>query len=240
MKKILSLITVLGISTSLMAQDIKLAPEVGGLYQTMILKLNDEVLETQFQPGLRLGLNLDIGINTNFSIQTGAFVHLNSGTESYHEKNYFLGSGLPTSDKDSRRYHINYLRIPVYALYKTGKEFDDPHFFIGAGPYVSAVIGGRFEQEYTNTLNGEPLTKRYDYALRVGNEEKDNVKRFDFGVQATIGYEMPFGLYFRGHYGIGLLNVYPGSLNRSHFRNHGGGISVGYFFDLSQRNVWER
>lgn len=240
MKKILNIVAFLGLSASVFAQDLKIAPEVGGTYQTMIQKINDASFETKYQAGLRLGANVDIGLNTNFSIQTGLFLNLNSGAEASFTRNYFLGSGLPAKDQDNRRYHLNYLQIPIYAVFKTGKEFDDPHFFVGVGPYFAAVIGGRFEQEFTNSLNGMDLTKRKDQPISIGTELKDDIKPFDLGVQATIGYEIPIGLYIRAFYGIGLLNVFPGKLPDSHFRNHGGGITVGYFFDLTQKNMWER
>jgi len=240
MKKILSILTLIGFGLSTTAQDIKIAPEVGGTYQTMLQKLNGATFETQFQTGFRMGGNVDIGFNKNFSLQTGVFLNTNAGTESYHEKYYSLGSGLPTSDQDSRRYSITYLQVPVYALYKTGKEFDDPHFFVGAGPYFAAAIGGRFQQEYTNILNGNERTNRKDDGISIGNEKKDQIRPFDLGVQATLGYELPIGLYFRAFYGVGLLNTAPGGGSENNFRNHGGGITVGFFFEMTHKNSWER
>lgn len=239
MKKILSILTIFGFSVQAMAQDIKVAPELGGTYQTMIQKLNGYNYQTNFQAGLRVGGIVDIGYNKNLSIQTGAFVNTNTGTQSYHEKFYALGSGLPTSDQDTRNYSITYIQVPVYALYKTGKEYDDPHFFIGAGPYFAAAIGGRFQQDYTNTLNGNERTVRKDDGIAVGNEKKDQIRPFDLGVQATLGYELPVGLYLRAFYGVGLLNTAPGGGSNNNFRSYGGGVTVGFFFNLTHRNSWD-
>jgi hypothetical protein len=239
MKKFISMISLLGLSAAAMAQTIKIAPEVGGVYQTMSQKLIGSTRETQSQFGLRVGGVLDIGFNKHFSLQPGLFFVTNSGSESNYTYNYATGAGLPTSDQDRRRYHITYLKVPVYALYKSGKEYYDPHFFIGLGPYFAVALGGRFQQEYTNTLNGEDITKRYDYPMPFGNEPKDKMRLFDFGLQATAGYETSFGLYFRAFYGFGLLNVAPDGNADNNFHLQGGGISVGYFFDLSHKEPWE-
>lgn len=240
MKKYFTFIALFAFSYSVKAQDVQLAPEVGVLYQSMTQKINDSKYNTEYQIGAKVGAHLDISFNTRFSLQTGAFLQLNTGAESSFTKNYYLGSGLPTSDKDVRRYHINYVKVPLMAVIKTGAEFDDPHFTVGFGPYVAYAIGGNFQQEYTNTLNGEPLTKRYDEPLKIGNHIKDHIRPFDFGLQAALGYELPFGLYFKAHYGVGLLNVFPKGVPNSFFRNHGGGLSAGYYFDLTKRKVWER
>lgn len=240
MKKFLSILTLFGFSVQAMAQDIKVAPELGATYQNMIQKINGYNYQSNFQAGFRIGGNVDIAYNKNFSIQTGAFINTNSGTESNYERFYALGSGLPTKDVDNRRYSITYVQVPVYALFKTGKEYDDPHFFIGAGPYFAAAIGGRFERDFTNTLNGNERTNRTDDGISIGNTLKDQVRPFDLGIQATLGYELPVGLYFRAFYGVGLLNTAPGGGSYNNFRNHGGGVTAGFFFDLSQKNSWER
>jgi len=239
MKKILNLLLLIGLGTTTMAQTVKIAPEIGGAYQTMSQKLYGAVRTTQFQLGLRLGGIVDIGFNKHFSLQPGLLLVTNSGTESNYRRDFATGAGLPTSDQDRRRYHITYLKVPVYFLYKTGKEYYDPHFFFGGGPYFAFALGGRFQQEYTNTLNGADITKRYDYAMPVGNGPKDKIRPFDLGLQATAGYETTFRLYFRAFYGIGLLNVAPNGNSANNFHQQGGGLAVGYFFDMSHKEPWE-
>lgn len=230
MNKILSTLILLGISAASFAQPVlKIGAEVGGTFGTMSQKLYGETREIQFQAGFKLGGVLDVGFNDHFSLQPGLFLTTNSGSESNYDKYFSTGAGLPTSDHDYRRYHVTYLQLPVYALYKTADEYSD-RFFAGLGPYLGVAVGGRFEQEYTNTLNGVEIPKRYDKAIAIGYDRKDEIGRYDFGLQATVGYETLFGLYFRAFYGYGLLNVAPNPDSENAFHNSVGGITVGFFF----------
>jgi hypothetical protein len=230
MSKILSTLVFLGISATAFAQPVlKIGGEVGGTFGTMSQKFYGETRETQFQAGFKIGAVLDIGFNDHFSLQPGLFLTTNGGSESNHDKYFSTGAGLPTSDHDNRRYHVTWLQLPVYALYKTGDEYSD-RFFAGFGPYIGMAIGGKFEQEYTNTLNGQDITKRPNSNLRIGYEPKDQMGRYDLGLQATAGYETLFGLYFRVFYGYGLLNVAPNPDSENAFHNSVGGITIGFLF----------
>lgn len=232
MKKILSIVALLGLGATAVAQDIKVGPEIGATYNTMWQKLNGDSRETNYQFGFRVGGVADFQFNEYFSIQPGLFLSVNNGTESYYERFYKTGSGLPTSEKDRRNYQVTYLQLPVYALYKTGKEYDDPHFFVGIGPSFNLAVGGTFKQEYTTALNGVDIPKRYDYSMPFGNDRvRDRMRRFDLSANITAGYEMPFGLFFRAYYGLGLLNVAPSGNSDNCFRNSGGGLSVGFLFN---------
>lgn len=240
MRKFLSLSTLLACSIALKAQDIKIGPEAGGIYTTMSQKLNGESRETNYQLGFRFGAVGDIEVAEQFAVQSGLFLSVNNGTESYYERYYSTGGRLPASEHDRRNYNITYLQLPVYALYKTGKEFDDPHFFFGIGPVFNYAIGGRFKQEYNTTLNGVDRLNRYDYSLPLGNNRAlDRLRRFDLSANVTIGYEAPSGLFFRAHYGIGLFNVAPGGDSDNRFRNSGGGLSIGFLFKTSNKPHWE-
>jgi hypothetical protein len=240
MKKILSIFTLLGIGAMAHAQDIKVGPELGANYVTMSQKINGESRETNYQVGFKVGGVADFQFNEYFSVQPGLFLSLNNGTESYHERFYKTGSGLPASEKDRRNYNVTYIQLPVYAMYKTGKEFDDPHVFFGIGPSFNYAIGGRYKQEYTTTLNSVDIPTRYDYSLPFGNDRtKDRMRRFDISANVTVGYETPFGLYFRAFYGLGLLNVAPAGNSDNCFRHSGGGLSIGFLFKTSDRPHWQ-
>jgi len=224
----------LGLGASAMAQDIKIGPEVGATYNTMSQTIQGKNYSTNYQFGFKAGAVADFNFNKSFSIQPGLFVSINNGTESNYQNFFKSESGVPQSTTDHRNYDITYLQLPVYALFKTGKEYDDPHFFIGVGPSFNMGIGGTFKQEYTNTLNGVGIPTRYEYSIPYGNDRaEDKLRRFDISANATLGYELPIGLYFRAFYGIGLLNVAPGSAYDNSFRNSGGGISIGWFFNVT-------
>lgn len=231
MKKILHTIALLGLGTAAMAQDIKVGPEVGATYGTMSQKINGVSRETNYQFGFKIGGVADFRFNESFSIQPGLFLSMRNGTESNYERFYKTGAGLPTSDHDRRNYEITYLQLPVYALYNIGEYDDEPRIFFGIGPSFNYAIGGRYRQEFSTRLNGIDRPTRYDYSMSFGNDKVDDQLRpFDISANVTVGYEMPFGLYFRAFYGVGLLNVAPSGDSDNRFRNSGGGLSIGFFF----------
>lgn len=239
MKKILSIITLIGLGSPAMAQDIKVGPEIGATYNTMYQKLNGAKRETNYQVGFKIGGVVDLPLNEMFSLQPGLFLSLNNGTESYYERNFKSGAGVPNAQRDRRNYGVTYVQLPVYALFKTGKEYDDPHFFFGIGPSFNYAVGGGFKQEFTNTINGEDRTSRYDYSIPIGNSKtKDKIRPFDISANVTVGYEAPFGLFFRAYYGVGLLNLAPSGDSDNKFRAHGGGLSVGFLFNTTHGPRW--
>lgn len=229
-------ISLLAISISVLAQaqmTIKVGPELSGQFMTMTQKINGQKRDALYQPGAKIGAVVDLGITEHFFLQPGLALAFNHGSESTYTRNYSTGAGLPTSERDNRVYHVNYLQLPVLALYKSGEEVDS-RFTLGGGPYLGVALGGRFEQRYTNTLNGVDITKRYDYSIPVGYERKDKIGTLDLGVQATAGYEMPFGLYFRIWYSVGLLNSAPNPDADNQFHHMGGGLSVGFLLNTDR------
>jgi hypothetical protein len=240
MRRILSALALLALGGPVMAQGFKIGPELGATYNTMSQKLGGTTRETNYQVGFRVGVVSDIKFAEQFALQPGLFLSVNNGTESYYERYYRTAAGVPTSDHDRRNYQFTALQLPVYAMFKTGKEFDDHHFFFGIGPSFNYAISGNFKQEYTNTLNGKSLVKRYDYTLPIGYDKvNDKLRPFDISANVTIGYEMPAGLFFRAYYGLGLLNVAPGGDSDNCFRNSGGGLSIGFLFKTSRKAHWE-
>lgn len=236
MKKILSIIGLLSLGSAALAQDIKVGPEVGATLNTMSQTVNGNDYSTNYQLGWKVGGTVDIQFNQSFSLQTGLSLSMNNGTESRYEQFYKTGAGIPSSETDLRNYSITYLQLPIYALFKTGPEFDDPHFFFGVGPSFNVGVGGRLKREYTYTTNGVDRPTPYDNSVNFGNDRvNDDLRRFDLSANATLGYEMPSGLFFRAYYGIGILNLAPEGGANNAFRNSGGGISVGFFFNVTNK-----
>lgn len=229
MKKFLLFITALASSATMASAqaEVSIAPEIGGTFVTMSQKFNGTMRDARYQAGFRVGANVDIGITDHFTIQPGLFFSGNNGAETTYENNYFTGSHVPANEVDRRRYHINYLQVPVNFLYKTADVYSS-RFFIGGGPYLGVAVGGRFQQDYSNTLNGQKVTKRRDYPIGIGYTEADEIGRMDFGFQATTGYELPFGLYFRLSYGYSILDSSPIGGKQFDYHQSGGSLSVGY------------
>jgi hypothetical protein len=241
MRKIFYTLALLGMGSAAVAQGLKIGPEVGVGMATMYQTIDGDKYDHNYKLNFRAGVALDLRISTSFYLQSGLFISGKNGTETKFQRTYKIGSGLPGIYKDKRDYEVTYLNVPVYFLYKTGKEFDDPHLFFGIGPSFNYAIGGRYNQEFTNGVNGVDRPTFKNHSIDLGNEfKKDNLRAFDIGANVTVGYQTVMGLYFRGYWGIGLLNLTPSGDKDNQIRNFGGGISVGYLFNTSDKPHWER
>ncbi len=240
MRKFLSTIAILGLTTGLSQAQILIGPEAGASLYTMSQKFNGTDRSNNQQLGFRGGVSLDIPFKPWFSIQPGAFFTSNIGSRGNYSRNYATGGGVSARIQDDREYHINQIQIPVYAVFKSGQEFDDIHFFIGAGPYVAFNIGGHYYQKTTQTVNGLNYSQLIDEGINLGNDGlHDNVRVFDIGANVTGGVMFPFGGFIRAYYGIGFLNLKPQGDGQNSFRTIGGGLTFGYFFNPGNKTSWE-
>lgn len=239
-KLLLSIAIIFTAGASAMAQSsVRIAPELGVTAVTMLQKVNDYTYDSRYQAGFRIGGVAEIPVGNKFYFQPGLGLMFNNGTHSTFNYNYSTEAGIPGSYHDDRYYHIISLNAPLYFVYKTGRYFDDPHFFVGLGVFLNANVGGRFVQDYNTVLNGNDRIAHYDRAAYIGyTYTKDDITVWDLGPTATIGFELPIGVYVRGYYNIGLLNQAPGNKDGDMWHNMGGGISIGYMIDLKPRQTW--
>lgn len=239
MKQFLCIVAAVGLSIPVANAQIKIGPEAGVIYTNMTQRIDGSKYDTDYKFGARIGAVVEIPLNQLFYIQPGLSFTANNGTKSSYRKYYSSGVGLPTSVDDTREYSVSYLQLPLYFMVKTGKEFDDNHFFAGVGPYLNVAVGGRFKQQYTTTLNGMDRPNYFDRTIKLGDfRQEDDHKHVDFGVNAMLGYEFSNGLFFRGYYGIGFLNMAPGGNKDNSFKNMGGGLTIGFLIPTTPRQTW--
>lgn len=190
---------------------IKAGPELGLNFTNMTLRYEDidgdkETETADMKVGVKVGGVVDINIGRHFAIQPGLY---------FSQKGYANEFG--TLDYS---YRVNYLEMPVNFLFKT-RPSRAGRFFAGGGPYVAVAVGGEYEDEDGN-----------DESLEFGNDDDDDLRGADVGMNFTAGYELPFGLFFRGNFGVGFANLIPdGDFDDdTTLRNWGFGLSVGFLF----------
>lgn len=207
MKKMILLASVALIAQTASAQ-LSIAPEAGFQMTNANIKFGGDKVDTKMKAGFRVGANLDMGLTENLHVQAGLF-YSGMGTK----KDAQLGGLVP-----EQTISYNYLQIPVYINYMTGKAGDN-RFFAGVGPYLGYAIGGKAKMGD----NSEDI--------KIGTEKgEDDIKPMDFGVNVNIGYMLSMGLYARAHYSMGLSNNVPGGDSDFSGKNSGFGISLGYAF----------
>jgi len=241
MKKIFySVILLATVGYSAKAQEISINPEIGATYNGVMQKINGEKRDATYQVGMRLGAMVDYQFNDNMSISPGLIFSVNTGGNTKGEGHYYTGSNIPSSFHDSRTYHMHYLQVPVFFVYKTTNEYNDAHGIFGIGPTANFGIAGKYEQEYQDVTNGRVSLQKRDESFPYGNNARfDRARRFDLWGSVFAGYQTAFGLYFKVQYGIGLLNIAPAGDANNVLRNSSFGLTLGYKFKVKSANPWD-
>ena len=202
LKFISTALLVLGIG-SLKAQ-VQVGPEIGYTRTTMIQRVNNLEYNNDWNGGGKVGVVLDFPINGRFFMQTGlAFNFLHGGKSSYTGY-YSVGTGMPGSMKDLRTYKLYWFHLAVLFTYKTDFQYHPHDLTFGIGPYISYNFGGLYKQEFSTTLNGTERPVYYDREMHIGSTRtQDDIKAFEIGVMAAVGYEMSSGGNFKLFKGLG-------------------------------------
>ena len=183
--------------------------EVGLNCSNYMVKKSGTEVETKNRFGMRLGGLADIAISDNFFLQPGLYFVSNG----YHRN--FPGG------KDE--VGLNTLELPVNIEYKIGM-LGTNRFFVGAGPYASLYTGGYYKVF-------SPLYVDSKSDLRIGGGATDQIRGFDLGLGANVGYQLTAGLFFRARVQAGLLNLAAPINNNDNFvRSFNFCFSAGYIF----------
>ena len=157
--------------------------------------------------GITAGIVMDAPLGTNFNFQPA----LN-----------FVQKGYKVKDETSKEtVNFNYLEVPLNFVYSTQKN---EGFFIGAGPSIAYGISGKDKF----TADGMPDDNQ---KVKFGSGV-DEVKAFDFGVNAIAGYKMKGGFMIAANYNLGLtkINNDDGSGDAGTIKNNYFSLKIGYMF----------
>lgn len=209
------------------AQSLKFGIKAGLNIANMTISDAGDVDDNRAITSFHAGGYLDLPLAPVFSIQPGLFI---TGK----------GSKYTVGDKSgSNWYEIKsnpiYLELPVNAVGKIPLAGDMVKLIVGAGPYVAMGIAGK------NSVEGEFLGADFsdDENIEFSNDEpgngnngtNGNLKRFDFGLNFLGGVEIG-RLTLNAQYGLGLVNIKPGSENSDgdNYKNRVLSLSVGLLF----------
>ncbi len=235
MKKIAFALLFLGIAPILHAQ-IKVGGELGfqmtNADYTSKTAITNLKTNGDLKPAFKAGIIVDVLVQSHFAIQPGLYY-------TYNNLMRTTPSPLPTlgiHDAKSRK-AIHGIQLPLHLIYKTSKE-GRGRYFIGAGGYATlALAGTQYISIPFEELDGPQLpTYHVAYQISNSNIEINNdaavgtYRPFEFGLSATTGYELPNGIYFRGHVQRGLTNTIPGGSTNNSSHNWNFGVSFGLFF----------
>ena len=179
----------------------------GASFSNVTIKSGFISASPKSKTGIAVGIAIDAPLSSNFSFQPA----LN-----------FIQKGYKVKDQGSKETaNFNYLEVPLNFVYSTQKN---EGFFIGAGPSLAYGISGKDKF----TADGMPDDNQ---KIKFGSAA-DEVKAFEFGLNALAGYMMKGGFIISGNYNLGLskINNDDSSGDAGTIKNKYFSIKIGYFF----------
>jgi len=177
----------------------------GAAFSNVTLKAGPVSASLESKTGITAGITLDAPLSSNFSFQPA----LN-----------FVQKGYRLKDESSKEtVNLNYLEVPLNFVYSTEKNYG---FFIGAGPSLAYGISGKDKFSSEGMPDDEEK-------IKFGSSP-DDVKAFDFGLNALAGYRTKGAFTISANYNLGLskLNNSESSDDKSSIKNKYFGVKIGY------------
>ncbi len=135
-----------------------------------------------------------------------------SKTWSFQPQVLFSGRGAKLAHGDhSDVFAFNSLELPLNFVYKKDAA---KGFFLGMGPSFGYNLNGKIKEDHESE------------DIEFGSEE-GQIKRFDVGLNALVGYQFSNRFFVSSNYSLGLSNW--NNTSTSTWRNNILGVSIGYF-----------
>lgn len=137
-------------------------------------------------------------------------------------KGYLEKSNSVFSDFKTYSARLWYVQLPVAANFRWNG------FFMGAGPYAGIGLAGKLKTTRATAID--------NFSVAFGNDEESDLRRFDAGVYAQIGYSFRnFRLSIAGQFG--LTNAIPAFYaNSTQYKARQQTVSVAaaYYFGVGE------
>ncbi len=168
--------------------------------------------------------NQGINISTDalFRARIGMLFDLQLHGMFYLQPGIFYAMNGSANNNDGTTWYVNTIEMPFNFQIKSGKP-EATQFFVGLGPYIGYNFSGTF--------------KNYSGDMKIGSNQKDNLKALDYGGGINAGLQLKSGLFFRLRYEQGFVNLQPQSSSiYPTIYNSSYGVQVGYLFNRKARH----
>jgi outer membrane protein with beta-barrel domain len=166
--------------------------------------------------GFHAGVIIDMALGNSFAFQPGLL---------YSRKGNRLQNTLDVNTQEKLQLH--YIELPANLVWKIG-DANNTRFLIGAGPYVSYLIGAddKFQTSPAEDVLGNiPSTANY---------QTNKLRKYDWGVGGFIGCEIPEGLYAKAGAEVGLRDMQQNTDGSWSNRNYNFLVSIGYILNYEK------
>jgi hypothetical protein len=232
MKKVYAAVAAAMMLAGTASAQFKLGVEGGINLNNLANHYQGETVSNQIKVGIHAGIVTDLSISNNFSVAPGLRYIMKGAVEESNYNGEVDGFSASIEEKNKLTYH--YIELPVNLVYKTGTE-GSGRFLIGAGPYLAYMVNAQNSYKVTAKYfdgGGEPqeMEDKGSTSLEIGDDEGDQVKATDFGVQGFLGYQMASGMFAKVGSSVGLSNTFPGGGSEFKSKNYNFFLTVGYMF----------
>jgi len=184
----------------------------------------------KMKSGFQFGMIADCPINDVLAIQPGARFAMQGFVDKYSTS----ATGSSSGKKNTRKFSLYYLQIPVYAQYRRN-VYEETNILFQAGPYAGFGLFGR--QSWTSNGKQQELTDAQKKKTFGNGTAQDIQKTFDFGVGVGAGIEF-YRFQLMLNYDFGLSKA-PFQMDSSRtksgsyhvdMRNHNFSVTLGIIF----------
>ena len=208
-KLILTLLFVVALGFTTMAQSVSIGPRIGATFSKISLSNDNEISNDDIDSnaGLQFGAVSNFKFNEMFSIQPELL---------YVQKGYKI-----EEDGSYIKAKFNYMEVPVLAKIAFGSE--QFRGFVTGGPTMGYWASGKSSVK----LDSFEASEDYEF------EDTDN--RFELGASFGVGTAFKMGsgeLNLDVRYGLGFTGLFETEGNETKARNRVFGISLAYLFSL--------
>ena len=214
MKKMFSLAAIVFAAGTLNAQTLSFGPTVG--FGHSWLRTPDALPDgssREFHPSYNLGAKLVYSFVSHWGVSADL---------------KFSGEGgkFSTETNDAEdKYRLNYVRVPIQAIYFFNKLGDNVRPKVSIGPSFGFLVGGQRELS-TNGQDGPKV------------DAKDFAKTFDLGLNAAVGanFKLKGNKWLNADitYAHGFSGVLDADIDNSdNIKNSGIGLNIGILFPIN-------
>ncbi len=211
------LIALSGLST---AAQVSVALQGGAIFSKPKATLNEQTSGMDFLADSRTGYSA--GMMADIPFGEGGLrlmPELNYVSKGLKGKNVF--SVQQTQIGIDLKSAIGYVELPVNLAYSI--PLGDHYLVFGAGPYAAIGLHGKTKAQVT--VNNNVQEEEEDITF---GSAQDQLKRFDYGANAMVGFIMNNGLMLKANYSLGLSEL--SNDPASPYKNRYLGVSLAYFF----------
>jgi len=164
----------------------------------------------------------DDDVKSKVGLVIGALAEIDFGSSiSFRPELNFIQKGYKYDETNfESKLSLNYIELSPNFVYNV--PAGSGKFYIGLGPSFGFGISGKYKTEILG--EGEE-----EIDVEFGNDEdNDDFKSFDYGLNILAGYKLPAGLSLTAGYNLGLGNI--SFDDDDDVKNRGFSIKLGYMF----------